>query len=85
MAAAKRFLSKATKQHGAPRVITLDGYAGSHRAVAKLKPSGILPLRVRRIKQRIRPMLGFKRFETAAVTIRGVELAEKIKKEQFNH
>ena len=38
----------------------------------------------RRIKQRIRPMLGFKRFETAAVTIRGIELAEKIKKQQFN-
>ena len=29
-------------------------------------------------------MLGFKRFETAAVTIRGIELAEKIKKDQFN-
>ena len=99
MAAAKRFFSKATKQHGAPRVITLDGYAASHRAVAKLKTSGILPLRVRersckylnnvveqdhRIKQRIRPMLGFKRFETAAATIRGIELAEKIKKQQFN-
>jgi transposase-like protein len=38
----------------------------------------------RRIKQRIRPMLGFKRFETSAVTIRGNELAEKIKKQQFN-
>ena len=68
-------------------MITLDGYAASHRAVAKLKTSGILPRRVqvrsckylnnvieqdhRRIKQRVRPMLGFKRFETAAVTIRG--------------
>ena len=29
-------------------------------------------------------MLGFKRFEIAAVTIRGIELAEKIKKHQFN-
>ena len=29
-------------------------------------------------------MLGLKRFETAAVTIRGIELAEKIKKNQFN-
>ena len=38
----------------------------------------------RRIKQRVRPMLGFKRFETAAVTIRGIELAAKIKKQQFN-
>jgi len=37
----------------------------------------------RRVKQRIRPMLGFIRFENAAVTISGVELAEKIKKGQF--
>ena len=33
---AKRFFSLAVKQHGAPRVITLDGYAASHRAVDKL-------------------------------------------------
>jgi transposase-like protein len=100
IAAAKRFFSRATRQHGVPRVITLDGYAASHRAVAKLKEVGTLPGRVRvrsckylnnvveqdhrRIKQRIRPMLGLKRFETAAVTIRGIELAEKIKKQQFN-
>jgi hypothetical protein len=30
-----------------------------------------------RIKQRIRPMLGFKRFETAAVTIRGGKLSDR--------
>jgi transposase-like protein len=100
VAAAKRFFSRATRQHGAPRVITLDGYAASHRAVAELKAAGTLARRVRirscqylnnvveqdhrRIKQRIRPMLGFKRFETAAVTIRGIELAAKIKKDQFN-
>ena len=81
-------------------MITLDGYAASHRAVAELKEVGMLPRRVRirssqylnnvveqdhrRIKQRIRPMLGFKRFETATVTIRGIELVEKIKKNQFN-
>ena len=35
------------------------------------------------MKQRIGPMLGFKRFDTAAITIRGIELAEKIKKVQF--
>ena len=56
-------------------MITLDGYAASHRAVDKLKTSGILPRRIevrsckylnnvieqdhRRIKQRVRPMLGF--------------------------
>jgi len=35
------------------------------------------------VKQRIAPMLGFKRFDTAVITIRGIELAEKIKKVQF--
>jgi transposase-like protein len=100
VAAAQRFFFRAAKQHGVPRVITLDGYAASHRAVDKLKISGILPRHVqvrsckylsnvieqdhRRIKQRVRPMLGFKRFETASVTIRGIELAEKIDKQQFN-
>jgi transposase-like protein len=39
VATAKRFFSRAAKQHGAPRVITLDGYAASHRAVDKLKTS----------------------------------------------
>jgi len=28
-------------------------------------------------------MLGFKRFDTARITIRGIELAEKIRKQQF--
>ena len=93
VAAAKRFFSHATKEHKPPRGITLDAYAASHRAVSQLKEIGRLPRRVqirsskylnnlveqdhRRIKQRIRPMLGFKRFETAAVTIRGIELAER--------
>jgi len=34
----------------------------------------------RRVKQRIRPMLGFKRINNAIVTISGIELAAKIKK-----
>src|SRR5258708_9968629 len=79
--AAKRVFCRAAKQHGAPRVITLDGYAASHRAVDKLKTSVIIPRRVqvrsckylnnvieqhhRRIKQQIRAMLGVKRFDTA--------------------
>ena len=37
----------------------------------------------RRIKQRIRAMLGFKRFDNAAVTIRGIELVQKIQKHPF--
>jgi transposase-like protein len=37
----------------------------------------------RRIKHRIGPMLDFKRFDTAAITICGIELAAKIRKQQF--
>jgi len=29
------------------------------------------------VKQRIRPMLGFKRFDNAAVTVSGIELVEE--------
>jgi transposase-like protein len=99
VAAAKRFFSKAMKKHGTPRVITLDAYAASHRAITELQSAGTITRRIRvrsskyvnnvveqdhrRIKQRIRPMLGFKRFDTATTTISGVELAEKIRKQQF--
>jgi transposase-like protein len=38
----------------------------------------------RRVKQRIYPMLGFKRFRNAAVVITGIELAHKIRKGQFD-
>jgi transposase-like protein len=99
VAAAKRFFSEAMKKHGTPRVITLDAYAASHRAITELQSAGTITRRVRvrsskylnnlveqdhrRIKQRIRPMLGFERLETAAITITGIELAEKIRKQQF--
>ena len=80
-----------------PMKITWDAYAASHRAVREMQEDSELPCRVqvrsslylnnrveqehRRVKQRIRPMLGFKRFDNAAVTISGIELAEKIKKD----
>jgi transposase-like protein len=97
--AAKSFLRSAMKNTRVPAKITLDAYAASHRAVREMKEDGELPGRVkvrssqylnnlveqdhRRVKQRIRPMLGFKRFDNAIVTISGIELAEKIKKGQF--
>jgi transposase-like protein len=44
VAAAKAFFRKAIKgQHDAPRTITVDGYAASHRAVRELKADGLLP------------------------------------------
>ena len=97
--AAKTFLGKAMKNQRVPTKITLDAYAASHRAVADLKESGELQKRVkvrsckylnniveqdhRRVKQRLRPMLGLKSFGNAAVVIGGIELAARITKAQF--
>lgn len=100
MPAAKRFLQQAIAKRGVPQKITLDGYAASHEAVGELQEEGVLPadLRVRtskylnnlieqdhrRVKQRVRPMLGFKRFAHAAITISGIELVHQIKKGPFD-
>ena len=97
--AAKAFLRKAVKGQRVPAKVTLDAYTASHRAVANLKRDGELPKRVvvrsskylnnlieqdhRRIKQRLRPMLGLKSFQTADIVSSGIGLAEKIKKGQF--
>jgi transposase-like protein len=51
--AAKAFFRKAMKQNGTPRVVTLDAYAASHRAVADLKPEGKVPKRVRSVRASI--------------------------------
>jgi transposase-like protein len=87
-------------QGSTPRTITLDGYAASHRAVREMKAEGQMPTDTklrsskylnnlieqdhRGVKARIGPMLGFKRFRTAAVTIAGIELLRRIRKGQFN-
>lgn len=100
IAAARRFFARAVGRHGTPETITLDGYPATHAAVAELKKCGVLRPRTkirtskywnnlieqdhRRVKQRIYPMLGFKNFRNAAVTISGVELAQKIRKGQFD-
>jgi transposase-like protein len=100
IAAAKRFFNKAIESYSTPEKITLDGYAATHTAVQGLKELAKLPINVcvrtskylnnlieqdhRRVKQRVYPMLGFKRFGNAVVTISGIELAHKIKKGQFD-
>jgi len=87
-------------QGSTPRTIILDGYAASHRAVREMEVDGQMPTDTklrsskylnnlieqdhRGVKFRIGPMLGFKRFKTAAVTITGIELLHRIRKGQFN-
>ena len=86
-------------QGRAPSSVTLDGYAASHRAVrempaesdawqdTKLRSSKYLNNMIeqdhRGVKSRIGPMLGFKDFDRAAVTISGIELLHRIRKGQF--
>jgi len=98
--AAKRFFRRAIERHGAPEKITLDGYPATHAAIAELKKEGLLRLETkvwtskylnniveqdhRRVKQRLYPMLGFKSFTNAAITISGIEIAQKIRKGQFD-
>jgi len=100
IAAAKRFFIKAIGSNEAPAKITLDGYQATHQAVAQLKAEAVLASTVevrtskylnnlieqdhRRVKQRYYPMLGFKSFNNAAVTLSGIELAQKIKKGQYD-
>ena len=100
IAAAKLFLQRAIAKCGVPQKITLDGYAASHVAVGELQAEGILPATLvvrtnrylinmieqdhRRVKQRVNPMLSFKRFAHAAITLSGIELVHQIKKNQFD-
>ena len=100
MTAAKRFFEQAVEKRGVPQKITLDGSAASHKAVAELLEDGTLPedLTVRTnqylnnlieqdhraVKQRVAPMLGFKGFASAVVTITEIELVHQIKKGQFD-
>jgi transposase-like protein len=87
-------------QGSTPRTVTLDGYAASHRAVCEMKAEGQMPVGTklrsskylnnlieqdrRGVKLRIGPMLGFKRFRTAAVAIAGIELLCRIYKGKFS-
>ena len=82
-----------------PRKITLDGHKQSHWALRRLRRedrrwiyvlvrncqylNNIVEQDHRAIKRRCRPMLGFKSYRTAAVTLSGIELAHRIRKRQF--
>jgi transposase-like protein len=100
IAAARQFFTQAIKQHGAPEKISVDGYPATHTAISELKTEEVLPQSTkvrtskylnnlieqdhRKVKQRIYPMLGFKKFRNAAVTISGIELVQQIRKGQFD-
>jgi transposase-like protein len=83
-----------------PHTVTLDGYQASHRAVREFshecrqrKPikvrsskylNNLIEQDHRAIKSRTGPMLGFKDFKSAAITLAGVELLHRIRQGQFS-
>jgi transposase-like protein len=82
-----------------PCKVNLDGNAASHRALRLLcheDPrwrsvrvrgrrylNNIVVQDHRAIKRRCAPMLGFKSFRTATISVAGIELAHRIRKRQF--
>jgi hypothetical protein len=83
-----------------PRKITLDGHVPSRRALWLLRRehpcwrnvlvrtnrylNNIVEQDHRAIKRRCASMLGLKSFKTAAITFAGIELAGRIRKQQFS-
>jgi transposase-like protein len=82
-----------------PRKIMLDGHKPSHLSLRRLCRedhrwkyvvvrtslylNNVIEQDHRAIKGRCRPMMGFKSYRTAAVTLAGLELAHRIRKGQF--
>lgn len=83
-----------------PRKINVDGYAATHLALRQLGRedrqwrsvtvrsnrylNNIVEQDHRAIKKRCSAMLGMKSFETAKITLAGIELAHRIRKHQFS-
>jgi transposase-like protein len=95
--AAKRFLTKASRRHGVPEQITIDGSAAHEAAIKSYNAEHGTAIEIRKIKylnniveqdhrgvKRVtRPMLGFKSFAAAQDTLVGIELMHMIKKRQL--
>jgi putative transposase len=95
--AAPRFLRKAIKWNGTPETNTIDKsgantaaierHNAEHRAGIDIRQikylNNIVEQDHRAIKRLVRPMLGFKSFRSAAVTLAGIELMHMIRKGQL--
>jgi transposase-like protein len=96
--AALRFLKKAIRQHGVPEKINTDksganaaglqAFNDEYETDIELRQvkylNNIVEQDHRRVRQRIRPILGFKSFMSAAKIISGIEMMIMIKKGQID-
>jgi len=95
--AALRFLCKAIRHNATPEKITIDksgantaaieSHNTEHKAGIEIRQvkylNNIVEQDHRAIKRLVRPMLGFKSFWSAAVTLTGIELMHMIRKGQL--
>jgi transposase-like protein len=96
-AAARRFLERAIKRHGAPEKVTTDksgantaainSYNAEHKARIEMRQckylNNIVEQDHRAIKRITRPMLGFKTFRSARILLGGVETMHMIRKRRL--
>jgi putative transposase len=95
--AALRFFRKAIRQHGLPDKVTIDKSGANAAAIETLQKeighaieirqskylNNLIEQDHRAIKRIVRPMLGFKSFRSAGITLQGIELMHRIKKGQM--
>jgi putative transposase len=95
--ATSRFLRKAIGRNGTPEKITIDKSGANTAAIECHNVEAEAGIEIRQIKylnnlveqdhraikRLVRPMLGFKSFRSAAVTLAGVELMHMIRKGQL--
>jgi putative transposase len=95
--AALRFLRKAMRWNGTPEKITIDKSGANTAAIESYDAGTEAGIEIRQIKylnniveqdhraikRLIRPMLGFKSFRSAAITLAGIELMHMIRKSQL--
>jgi transposase-like protein len=94
--AAKRFLTKAVKLHGAPVAINIDKSGANAAAIKAFGCDGYPAIKMRQnkylnniveqdhrgIKRMTKLSMGFKSFRTARITLGGIEVMRMIRKRQ---
>ncbi len=96
-AAALRYFTKAIERNGKPGLVNIDKSGSNKAALTQFNEDDNKRVKVRqckylnniieqdhrRIKRLTRPMLGFKNFNSAQITLAGIELVAMIKKGQM--
>lgn len=96
--AGKRFLNKAIRYRGVPEKITIDKSGANAAAIESYNAEQYADIEIRKckylnniveqdhraVKRRIRPMMGFKSFRSAAITLAGIEMMHMIRKSQLS-